>query len=98
MFPGAVGILQTVVERMLRRQKRYDTFPGRIVPEVGNEMSEVLLLPLTHRAVREKHVCVVSCESTDCMIRVDPGFDTGGRVELGSGRPKLNRGCRIRRG
>ena len=89
MLPGTVGVVEVVVKRVLRRQKRDDSIPRRIVSEISDEMAQVVFLVLSDGAIGEKNVCVVLCESTNGVVRIDPGFDSSGRIEFGARRPKL---------
>ena len=51
MLPGTVGVVEVVVKCVLRRQKRDDSIPRRIVSEISDEMAQVVFLLLSDGAI-----------------------------------------------
>ena len=96
MLPGAVGIGKTVVERMLGRQKWHDLLPWRITAEISDQVPKVVLLTLPYGAVGEEDVGASARQFPNRVIGVDPGIDSGSRIELGSWRSEFNGGRRRR--
>ena len=75
---GLVGVPEAKLERMLGRQEWHDVRSGELWPEIRHEMPKVVLLLRPHRAVRDHHPNVLSCERPYRMVSVDPGVDAFG--------------------
>ena len=88
--------MQTVVERVFGCQEGHDTLSRRIITEVRDQMAQVVLFALTDRAVGDKDVGVLSGQTPDGVVGVDPGLDPGRGIKLSSGWSELGGGRRGR--
>ena len=87
--PRRVG--EAEVERVLRGQERHDPRAIDVLPEVGDEVPEVVLLLRADRAVGQADEGVAPGEGADGMVGVDPRAHAGVRVQLGARRAQLRR-------
>jgi hypothetical protein len=88
---GAPSVGETELERVLGRQERNDARSIDVLPEVGDEVADVVLLLRADRAVGQADEGVAAGEGADRVVGVDPRAHAGVRVELGAGRAQLRR-------
>ena len=74
---------------MLGRQKRRDSRAWNVVPEVDDEMPQVVFFSESDGAVCEKDVRAVPRQTLDRVIGVDPRVHARGSGELGARRPEF---------
>jgi hypothetical protein len=74
---------------MFSGQERNHAFSGCVVPEVGDQMTQVVFLTLTDGTIGQKHAIVMGSQTTHGMIRIDPSFNASNRIEFGTRRPEL---------
>src|SRR3954454_11932867 len=89
MIASAIGIRQTIINRMLAREKRYDAGARHVSAEIDHEMPEVVFFFRTDRAVGEKHKRAVARQRADRVIRVNPRVTARCRFEFGTRWTKL---------
>ena len=70
--PGALGVRETELERMLRREERHDAIARHVGPEIDDEVPEVLLFVRADGAVGQEHERPAAHEAAHRMVRVDP--------------------------
>ena len=59
MVPCAIGVSQAIVEGVFGCQERNHALSRCVVPEIGNQMSQVVFFLLSDGAVRQEDVGVV---------------------------------------
>ena len=91
MLRRSIGIRETVLERMLRRQERRDARARDGAAEVVDEMAEVVLFLEPDGAIREEDVRAVAREVLDRVIGINP------RVHARRGRQFRPRGAKLGR-
>ena len=62
-LPGALGVRQTELERVLRREERHDVIARHVRAEIDDEVAEVVLLARADGAVGEEHERLVAHEA-----------------------------------
>ena len=77
--------------RVLRGQERHDARSIDVLPEVGDEVPEVVLLLRPDGAVGQADERVATGQGADRVIGVDPRAHAGVGVELGARRTQLRR-------
>ena len=86
-----VGIPKAELQRVLGGEERDDVRSCQLRPEVGDEVSQVVLLLRPNRAIRNHHAHVLSRERSHRMVGVDPCIDPFRRLKLRPGRTELDR-------
>jgi len=90
-----------VLQRVLRRQERHDPLARHIRAEVRDEMSQVVFLVRSDRAVGQEDERALAREPAHGVVGVDPGVHALARGELRERRPELcgeDRAARSKRG
>ena len=91
LLPGALGIGQAELERVLRREERHDAIARHVGAEIDDQVAQVVFFARADGAVGEEHERPAAHEAADRVIRVDPRVHAGRRVELRARRPQLDR-------
>ena len=91
VLPRPRRVSEAERHRVLRRQERHDARRVDVLPEVGDEVAEVVLLRRPHRAVGQADEGVATGEGADRVVGVDPRAHAGVRAELGARRTQLRR-------
>ena len=81
-IPCAIYIVETVVQLVLRREKRYDVLLLKVVSEIGYQVTRVVFLSDTDSAVRQEGAGSKLNESADRMAGVDPRFHASCRCQF----------------
>ena len=84
-----LGVRETVLERMLRRQERDDPLARHIEAEIGDEMPKVVFFLRADGVVGEEHEGPLAREPPDGVIGVDPGIHALARRERRARRSEL---------
>src|SRR5262245_44747798 len=63
LLPGALGITETELERMLCREERHHAIARHVGAEIDDQMPQVLLFVRADGAVREKYERLVADEA-----------------------------------
>jgi hypothetical protein len=95
VLPRLLRVAQTETERMLGCEERHDTIARQIAPEIGDEMTQVVLFLGPHGAVGEEHGDILARQGADGVVSVDPRVHALGRSQFGARRPKLRRDHRV---
>ena len=89
-LPGALGVRQAEVHRVLGRQERHDVVARHIGAQIDHQMAQVVFFARADGAVRQEHERPVADEAADRVIGVDPRVHAGGRVEFGARRTQFD--------
>ena len=89
VLPRAIGVRQAVRFRVLARQERHDVRSRDIGAEVRDEMTQVVLLAESNRAVGEEDEPSFARQSAHRVIGIDPGVHARRGRELRSRRTQL---------
>jgi hypothetical protein len=89
MIARAIGVRETVLNRMLARHERDDAGPRHVDAKIDDQVPQVILFLGTDSAVGEKHKRTGTCQAANRVVSVDPGVAARRGFELGAGRPKL---------
>ena len=91
MLRRPIGVRETVVERMLRGQKRNDGASRNVRAQIDHEVPEIVFLFRPDGAVGQEHERAFARQPADGVVRVDPGVHAGGGFELRAWRTQLRR-------
>ena len=89
-MPGALGVRETELERVFRREERDHAVARDVDAEVDHEMAEIVFFAGADGAVREEDERLAPDQSAHRMVRVDPRIHPGRRVQFRPGRPELD--------
>ena len=90
LLPGALGVRQAELHRVLRRQERHDVVARHVGAQIDDEMAQVVFFARADRAVGQEHERLIAHEAADRVVGVDPGVHAGGGVEFGARRAQLD--------
>jgi hypothetical protein len=86
---GALRVRKTILERVLRREKRDNALARNVAAEVRDEMPEIVFLRHPDGAIGQKDIGTVLREPSNRVVGVDPGIHPLVRLELGARRPQF---------
>ena len=85
----ALRVRETVLDRVLGREKGDDPFARNVSTEVRHEMAEIVFFLRTDRAVGQEHECTLTAQAAHGVIGVDPCVHALVRCQFGPRRPQL---------
>src|SRR5439155_20697596 len=85
----ALRVRETVLDRVLGREKGDDPFARNVSTEVRHEMAEIVFFLRTDRAVGQEHECTLTAQAAYGVVGVDPCVHALARCQFGPRRPQL---------
>src|SRR5262249_41108113 len=91
VLPGLFCVRKTELERVFGGEEWDDMTTRDVIPEIRDEMTEVVLLLGANGAVGQKNAHALPGKTADRVVHVDPGVHAFARAELRPRRTQLRR-------